>query len=63
VLKIYLDVCCLGRLTDDHSQTRVRDEAEAIEQILRLVRLGDAEWIGSPAVLAEVSRNPDSDRR
>jgi len=32
-----LDVCCLNRLTDDQSQVRIREEAEAVEQVLRLV--------------------------
>jgi predicted nucleic acid-binding protein len=29
-LRIYLDACCLSRLTDDQSQARVRGEAEAL---------------------------------
>ena len=62
MLKVYLDVCCLSRLTDDQSQARIRGEAEAIEQILRLMRTGEGEWITSPAVSAEASRNPDLER-
>jgi len=53
----------LNRLTDDQSQARVRDEAEAAEGILRLVREGQAIWISSAALEVEVSRNPDAERR
>jgi predicted nucleic acid-binding protein len=53
----------LNRLTDDQSQARVRDEAEAVEGILRLVREGQATWISSTALEIEISRNPDAERR
>ena len=62
-LRIYLDACCLSRLTDDQSQPRVRDEAEAVEHIVRMVREGLATWVGSVVLSVEVSRNPDPDRR
>ena len=62
-MKLYLDACCLARLTDDQTQPRIRDEAEAVERILRLVRLGEAEWISSVAVSEEIVRNPDTERR
>jgi hypothetical protein len=62
-LRLYLDACCLNRLTDDQSQARIRNEAEAVEGILRLVRDGQATWISSTAVEIEISRNPDADRR
>jgi len=28
-MKIYLDGCCLNRLTDDQTQLRIRQEADA----------------------------------
>jgi hypothetical protein len=62
-LRIYLDACCLNRLTDDQSQTRVHKEAEAVEGILRLVREGQAIWLSSTALEIEIGRNPDADRR
>ena len=62
-MRLYLDACCLNRLTDDQSQARVRDEAEAVEGILRLVREGQATWISSTALEIEISRNPDAERR
>jgi predicted nucleic acid-binding protein len=62
-LRIYLDGCCLNRLTDDQSQTRVREEAEAVERILRLVQAGRATWVSSRVLEIEIGRNPDPERR
>ncbi len=62
-MKIYLDACCFSRLTDDQSQVRIREEAEAIEQILGLVRLGAVELISSEALRHEIRRNPSEERR
>lgn len=62
-MRIYLDACCLSRLTDDQSQARVHAESDAIEHILRMVRTGLATWVGSTVLNIEVSRNPDPDRR
>jgi predicted nucleic acid-binding protein len=53
----------LNRLTEDQSQPRVRDEAEAVEGILRFVREGKATWVSSSALEIEISRNPDPERR
>jgi predicted nucleic acid-binding protein len=53
----------LNRLTDDQSQARVRNEAEAVEGILHLVREGRATWVSSTALEIEISRNPDAERR
>lgn len=62
-MRIYLDGCCLNRLTDDQSQARVREEAEAVEEILRLVQLGRATWVSSRVLEIEIGRNPDLERR
>ena len=62
-MKIYLDACCLGRLTDDQSQPRIREEAEALERILGLIRGGKVELISSEALLHEIRRNPSAERR
>jgi predicted nucleic acid-binding protein len=62
-LRLYLDACCLNRLTDDQNQDRVRNEADAVEGILRLVREGQAAWVSSTVLEIEISRNPDADRR
>ena len=61
--RIYLDACCLNRLTDDQSQARVRQEAEAVEGILRLIREGQATWVSSAVLEVELARDPDPDRR
>ena len=61
-MRLYLDACCLNRLTDDQSQTRVREEAEAVERILRLIREGRAAWVSSAVLYVEIGRNPDPDR-
>jgi len=58
-----LDACCLNRLTDDQSQLRVREEAGAIEQILRMVQRDRAIWVSSSVLEVEISRNPDPERR
>ena len=62
-LRLYLDACCLNRLTDDQSQARIRSEAEAVEGILRLACEGRATWVSCTALEIEISRNPDADRR
>ena len=62
-MRIYLDGCCLNRLTDDQSQTRVHSEAEAVERILGLVQESIATWVSSHVLELEISRNPDLDRR
>ena len=56
--KIYLDACALNRLTDDQSQPRTRSEAEAVEKVLYLVWKGEAEWMASIVLEAEIRRIP-----
>jgi hypothetical protein len=53
----------LNRLTDDQNQRRIAEEAEAVEQILRLLRAKTIEWLSSTALEAETSNNPDQERR
>ena len=62
-MKIYLDACCISRLTDDQSQERIREEAEAIEKLLAWVRRGTVEIASSEALEDEVRRNPHTERR
>jgi predicted nucleic acid-binding protein len=62
-MRVYLDACCLNRLTDDHSQVRIRNEAEAVERILRMIGDGKAIWVSSNVLEIEISRNPDPERR
>ena len=62
-MKVYFDACCLNRLTDDQSQLRIRQEAEAIELILRFMRNGEIQWMSSEALVDEIDRNPNGERR
>jgi predicted nucleic acid-binding protein len=62
-MRIYLDACCLNRLTDDQAQLRIRHEAEAVELILRRMRSGKIHWVSSEALVDEIDRNPDVERR
>jgi len=62
-VRVYLDACCLNRLTDDQSQRRIAVEAEAVEQILRLLGAKRIEWLSSTALQAETSNNPDAERK
>src|SRR5207249_7378087 len=62
-VRIYLDACCLNRLTDDQSRVRIRKEAEAVEQILRLARAKAIEWLSSDGLRTEVANNPDVERK
>jgi hypothetical protein len=50
-------------LTDDQSQPRIAEEADAVEQILRLLRAKAIEWWSSTALRAETGNNPDAERR
>jgi predicted nucleic acid-binding protein len=61
--RIYFDACCVNRLTDDHSQERILREAEAIEALIGLATSEPNVWVGSVVLEAELSRNPDPDRR
>ena len=62
-MRVYLDACCLSRLTDDQKQPRVRAEAEAVEHIMGMIRAGHSTWVSSTVLTIEVSRNPDQERR
>ena len=62
-MRVYLDACCLNRLTDDQDQPRIAEEAEAIERILRFLRTNAVEWLSSTALEAETSNDPDPERR
>jgi predicted nucleic acid-binding protein len=61
--RIYLDACALNRLTDDQAQARIRSEAEAIQEIFRMVWDGRLRWVASIVLRSEIRRNPDLERR
>ncbi len=60
---IYLDTCALNRISDDHSQPRICEEADAVQRILDLVFAGRLRWIASTVLQHELSQNPDALRR
>lgn len=62
-MRIYLDTCALNRLSDDWQHLRVHDEAQAVVEILTLIREKRVTWVASAMLVAEVSRNPDLLRR
>jgi predicted nucleic acid-binding protein len=62
-MRVYLDACCLNRLTDDQRQPRIRREAESIEQIFGRIQQGTIQWISSEALVEETNRNPRPERR
>ena len=62
-MTVYLDACCLNRLTDDQSQSRIRAEAEVVEVIFKRMRAGEIQWISSEALVDEIERNPQPERR
>lgn len=62
-MRIYLDSCCVNRLTDQQSQPRIREESEAIERILGSVRQGQIQWLSSEALIDEIEMSPQIARR
>ncbi len=62
-MKIYLDNCALGRLTDEQSQPRIRAEREAVLSCFLLVQQGQLEWVASQALVEEIRRSREPVRR
>lgn len=62
-MRIYLDVCCLNRPFDDHTQDKIRLESEAVVTILAHIAEKKWQMIGSEIMAFEISRTPDPDRR
>jgi predicted nucleic acid-binding protein len=62
-VRVYLDACCLNRLTDDQGQPRIARKAEAMQRIFRLVLAKAIQWSSSTALEAETGSNPDPERR
>lgn len=62
-MRIYLDVCCLNRPFDDHTQDRVRLESEAVLTILGHCQTKNRILLSSEVIDLEISKIPDDDRR
>jgi predicted component of type VI protein secretion system len=61
--RVYLDAYCLSRLTDDQSQSGIKEEAETLEDVLAGVRRGLVELLTTEALEDEVRRSPSIERR
>lgn len=62
-MRVYLDCCSLQRPFDDKSQPRIAVEAEAVLVILALCESGRLMLISSDALLFEIDRIPDLNRK
>ena len=62
-MKIYLDVCCLNRPFDDQTQDRIHLESEAVLTIMKKVESGEWDLINSDAIIYEINKIPDVDRK
>ena len=62
-MRIYLDCCSLQRPFDDRSQPRIAVEAEAVLVILALCESDRLKLISSDALLFEIGRIPNQDRK
>jgi hypothetical protein len=61
-MKIYLDACCWSRPFDEHTQDRIRLEAEAVLSIITRGREGKFTLAASEAIEFELFRIPDFDK-
>lgn len=58
-MRIYMDVCCLGRPFDDLTQGRVYLEAEAVLSIISRCESGEWNLLSSGAIDFEIAQMPD----
>ena len=62
-MRVYFDICAIQRPLDDHSQLRVRLEAEAMVALIELCESGRIELVISTAHQIENGKNPYPERR
>lgn len=62
-MKIYLDNCALGRLTDQQDQPRLVAEHIAVRECLARVQVGALCWTASAALVAEIANSSNVVRR
>ena len=60
---VYFDICALQRPFDDHSQLRVRLEAEAVVTLIQLCEMGLVELVSSAAHEIKNRQNPYPERQ
>lgn len=56
---VYLDTCSIQRPFDDHSQTRIVLEAEAVLGIIDRIENGEVELLSSEVLELETEENPN----
>lgn len=61
-MKLYLDMCCFGRLFDEQDQPKVKLESEAVLLILRAISGNCYDLISSEVLELENEKNPDRDQ-
>ena len=61
--KIYLDTCCLNRLFNDQTQTRIHQETEAVKIILARFFTTQWQWLISTVLVNEISKTPNKTLR
>lgn len=62
-MRIYFDICAIQRPLDDHSQLRIRLEAEAMLLLIQLCETGRLDLLISAAHEIENRQNPYPDRQ
>jgi hypothetical protein len=62
-LRVYLDLCVIQRPFDDARQPDVREERDALLQLLALIEGGSIVLVGSFALEFENDANEDAERR
>lgn len=62
-MRSYFDCCSLQRPFDDKSEPRIAVEGEAVLVILALCESNHLQFISSDALLFEISRIPDQERK
>lgn len=62
-MRIYLDVCCLNRTSDDQTQDRIHFETEAILTILEYCTSGNWTLVSSEIVDFEILKNPNEEKK
>ena len=62
-MRIYLDVCCLCRPFDDHSQDKIRLESEAVLTVIDHGQANNWVLLTSDVTEVEISKIPAADKR
>lgn len=62
-MRIYLDVCCLCRPFDDHSQDKIRLESEAVLTVIDHGQANDWVLLTSEVAELEISKIPAADKK